>query len=146
MSTGHSSETAEQENAHAVLPGAGRIVYRAMREDPQGGPMVGPTARTLGARPHVDVIFDSAGLVHPGTGGLSVAPDRPENLHPLRRPPAYGGSGKDPVWYIGVGSLGPDLQFRQDSPTHGLIEPTRPMPLDGFQDALARTRSAWKKL
>src|SRR5205809_3488882 len=116
-----------------------------MCEDPAGGPLVGPGARSLGVRPRIDIPV-IAGQVQPNTGGLSVAPDRPENLHPLRRPPAYGGTGKDPVWYVGVGSLVPELHFRQDSPTHGLIEPIRPMSLDDFQDALARTRSAWKKL
>jgi len=77
---------------------------------------------------------------------MSVAPDRPENLHPLRRPPAYGGSGKDPVWYIAIGLLGGDLQFHQDSATHGLIEPARAMPIDALQRALEATKPHWKKL
>jgi hypothetical protein len=135
-----------EEQAYAAAGGAGRILYRAMREDHSGAPMIGPTARTLGVRPHVDVLLDAAGLIQPGTGGLSVAPDRPENLHPLRRPPAFGGTGKDPVWYINADLLPGDLQFRQDSLTHGLIEPRMPMSLADFQDALARTRTAWKKL
>src|SRR5262245_48897386 len=84
---------------------AGRMVYRAMREDPGGGPAIGPTARTLGVRPGVDIPVTS-GQVQPNTGGMSVAPDRPENLPPLRRPPAYGGSGKDPVWAIRTDQLG----------------------------------------
>jgi hypothetical protein len=77
---------------------------------------------------------------------MSVAPDRPENLHPLRRPPVYGGSGKDSVWYIGVALLGGDLHYRQDSATHGLIEPARAMSLADFQAALEATKSYWKKL
>ena len=121
------------------------MLYRAMREDPAGGPMIGPSARTLGVRPNVDIPV-SAGLVQPNTGGLSVAPDRPENLHPLRRPPAYGGSGKDPIWYIAVDLLGEDLRFRQDSITHGLIEPARTMSIDEFQKALEATKPDWKKL
>jgi hypothetical protein len=125
--------------------GTGRIVYRAMREDPAGGPIVGPTARTLGVRPQVDLPV-AAGFVHPKTGGMSVAVDRPENLHPLRRPPRYGGSGKDPVWSISVDQLGPDLQFRQDSAIHGLIEPSRTMALDEYQQALADTKLFWKRL
>jgi hypothetical protein len=124
---------------------ADRILYRAMREDPAGGPMVGPTARTLGARPHVDILV-VAGQVRPNTGGMSVAPYHPGNLHPLRRLVAYGGSGKDPVWYITVAALGNDLQFRQDSATHGVIEPARPMSLDDFQKALEATRPNWTKL
>jgi hypothetical protein len=77
---------------------------------------------------------------------MSVAPDRPENLHPLRRPHAYGGSSKDPIWYITVAMLGADLQFRQDSVTHGLIEPAQMMRIDALQKALAATKPYWKKL
>jgi hypothetical protein len=121
------------------------MLYRAMREDPAGGPMVGPSARTLGMRPNVDIPV-LAGLVQPSTGGMSVALHRPENLHPLRRPPAYGGSGKDPVWHLALGLVGGDLQFRQDSATHGLIEPARTMPLADFQMALEVTRLSWNKL
>jgi hypothetical protein len=124
---------------------SGRILYRAMREDSAGCPMVGPGARTLGVRPNVDILV-IAGQVCPNTGGMSVAPDRPENLHPLRRPPALGGSGKDPVWYIAITSLGDDLQYRQDSVTHGLIEPARTMLLDELQKALEATKPYWKKL
>jgi hypothetical protein len=124
---------------------AGRILYRAMREDPGGGPMTGPSARTLGVRPHVDIRV-IAEQVQPNSGGMSVAPDHPGNLHPLRRPPTYGGSGKDPVWYVALAVLGGDLQFRQDAATHGLIEPAQPMSLDDFQKALEATKPNWKKL
>ena len=116
-----------------------------MREDRAGGPMVGPSARTLGVRPNVDIQI-MAGQVRPNAGGMSVAPDRPENLHPLRRPPAHGGLGKDPVWYIAIDLLGGDLQFHQDSATHGLIEPARDMPIAAFQRALEATKPCWKKL
>src|SRR6266446_4882779 len=127
-------EEEEPDQRYPSTGAPGKIVYRAMREDPAGGPLVGPSARTLGVRPNVDIPV-KAGQVQPNTGGMSVAPDRPENLHPLRRPPALGGSGKDPVWYIAVASLGSDLEFRQDSATHGLIEPTRTMRIDEFQTA-----------
>ena len=124
---------------------SGRILYRAMREDPGGGPMVAPTARTLGVRPNIDIPV-SVGKVSPNNGGMSVAPDRPENLHPLRRPAALGGSGKDPVWYIDSAALGPDLLFRQDSTTHGLIEPARSMTIGELQKALEVSKPFWKKL
>jgi hypothetical protein len=77
---------------------------------------------------------------------MSVTPERPENLHPLRRPPAYGGSGKDPVWYLDVDSLSADLQYRQDSATHGPIEPARAMPIDELQKLLGATQPDWKKM
>jgi hypothetical protein len=99
----------------------------------------------LGIRPGVDIPV-LAGKVQSKTGGLSVAPDRPENLHPLRRPPAYGGSGKDPVWCFDLNRLGRDLLFCQDSATHGLIGPARTMSLAAFQAVLAATMPFWKKL
>jgi len=116
-----------------------------MREDFAGAPMVGPSARMLGVRPNVDVPV-AAGDVQPNTGGMSVAPDRPVNLHPLRRPAAYGGTGRDPIWWIDTASLGDDLVYRPDTTTHGLIEPARTMSLDEFQNALEASKPYWKKL
>jgi hypothetical protein len=107
--------------------------------------MVGASARKLGVRPQVDIPV-KAGQVGPNMGGMSVTPDRPDNLHSLRRPPAYGGTGKDPVWCIGIDLLSGKLRFRQDSPTHGLIEPALMMSIDEFQDALEATKLYWKKL
>ena len=124
---------------------SGRILYRAMREDSAGGPMVGPTARTLGVRPNVDILI-IAGLVRPNSGGMSVAPDRPGNLHPLRRPPAFGGLGKDQIWSIAVVALGDDLQVRPGSATNGLIESARTMRIDDLQMTLEATKPYWKKL
>lgn len=133
------------EVACSAASGPGRILYRAMREDPGGGPLTGPTARTLGVRPGVDIPV-AVGYVHPLTGGMSVAPDDPLHLHPLRRPTAYGGSGKDPLWALRLDDLGPELRFRQDSATHGLIEPSRAMSLNDFQQALAASKALWQRL
>src|SRR5689334_6971009 len=106
-----------------VHPSASRrvLVYRAMREATNGELEVGPSARTLGVRPNVDIPV-TQGLVRPATGGLSVAPFDPANLPAHRRPPGLGGNGKDPVWSIAIDALGTDLQFRQDKPGHGSIE------------------------
>jgi hypothetical protein len=146
MSPDETPSTREDEEAASIVSGgSGRILYRAMREDPAGGPMIGPTARMLGVRPQVDIPV-TGGQVRPNTGGLSVALDRPENLHPLRRPRRFGGSGKDPAWSLALDLLGPDLQFRHDTPTHGLIEPSHSMSLDEFQQSLADTRPFWRRL
>jgi hypothetical protein len=107
--------------------------------------MIGPSARTLGVRPNLDIPV-LAGQVWPASGGMSVAPDFPGNLYPLRRPPALGGTGKDPVWYIATTNLGGTLQFRQDSATHGLIEPAQTMSIGDLQKALEATKPYWKKL
>lgn len=120
-------------------------VFRAMRDDPSGGPMVGPTARTLGVRPGDDLPV-VGGRVNPGTGGMSVAPDSPMNLPAHRRPPQFGGSGKDPVWGIDTGSIGGDIVYRRDKPTHGLFEPAGEMSIEAFQKALADLAPRWLKL
>jgi len=113
-----------------------------MREDPNGGPAIGATARTLGVRPDDDIPV-VGGKVSNGTGGMSVAPDTPMNLPDHRRPPRFGGNGKDPVWGIDTRSLGADVVFRQDKSNHGLFEPVREMLIDEFQQALADLVPMW---
>ncbi len=123
----------------------GQTVFRGMREA-FGVLQVGQTARTLGVRPNIDIPVDSNGLVHPKTGGMSVAPGSPTNLPRHRRPTEFGGTGKDPVWGIAVGNLGPDLSYTPDAspnPTHGIIEPNRSMSFDEYQDALQSTARNW---
>jgi hypothetical protein len=107
--------------------------------------MIGPTARTLGVRPGDDIPV-VAGRVSPGTGGLSVAPDTPMNLPNHRRPPKFGGTGKDPVWGITLDSLGNDLVFLQDKSNHGLFEPAREMSIDELQQSLAALAPRWVQL
>ena len=127
-------------------------LYRAMTPDVDGLPQAGPSARKLGVRgqdqaPNQDVAaLHPTDIVQPGVGGMSVAPNDPINLHYRRRPPAIGGGkGKDPVWVIDGADLGPDLRYRpdDDNTTHGVIEPTRPMTLAEFQQALAGIRAKW---
>lgn len=77
---------------------------------------------------------------------MSVAPDTPMNLPDHRRPPKFGGTGKDPVWGISVNSLGYDLIFHQDKPHHGLFKPIREMSIDELQQALAALAPRWFQL
>ena len=123
-------------------------LYRAMREAADGLPEVGPTARTLGVRPGGSTKSDVAAIndqdpVAPGGGGMSTAPDDPRHLIRFRRPPSLGGTGDDPVWIIDVNDLDPDLAVHLDTPKHAVDEPIRPMTLQSFQAALARTRDRW---
>lgn len=126
------------------------ILYRGMRVAADGAPEVAPSARGLGVRPGSAATKGDVravrpnDLVYPGHGGLSVAPDDPTALPKFRKPPSLGGHGPDPVWSLDLSDLGPDLGFRQDKPGHGLIEPSRPMTLQEFQDALAATRFRWQ--
>jgi hypothetical protein len=114
-------------------------LFRAMIADSDGQPLVGRSARKLGIRtpretndPNVTAIADNE-LIQPGTGGLLTAPDEPANLPPFRRPPKFGGRGKDPVWQIDTNDLGPDLLHRLDGATHALVEPIRPMQLKEYE-------------
>src|SRR5262249_39269482 len=108
-------------------------LFRAMRGAADGSPEIGANARALGIRPGVDVPATlTQETVLPGQGGLSVSPDDPMNLPFFRRPPAFQGTGKDPVWVIDLIQLGSDLSYRPDPvhPEHGFIEPIRAMSLD----------------
>jgi hypothetical protein len=127
-------------------------LYRSMKVAADGLPEVAATARTLGVRrgdqvPTNDVNAVAPGdPVPPGTGGMSVAPDDPANLPKARRPAEYGGLGKDPVWVIDSDDLPPVLEFRQDSPTHGLVEPAAntTLTLAEYEAALESTRGLWR--
>lgn len=116
-----------------------------MAED--GLPAPGATARTLGARPGIDIVVDKSGMVRPGTGGVSVSPGDPRNLPRHRRPPEFGGLGRDPVWRIRTSDLGPELAYEPDprNPSgHGFVEPAYDMPYEAFQAALEATRDRWE--
>jgi hypothetical protein len=78
---------------------------------------------------------------------MSVSPDSPSNLPAHRRPPQFGGTGKDPVLALDSDALGPDLVYRPDPKNpkgHGFIEPAREMPLCQYKDALAATGAKWQ--
>jgi len=124
-------------------------LFRAMKEDVDGRPEVGPSSRTLGIRPGKDVPVQRPGdVIQPHQGGMSVSPNDPINLPYFRRPPGFQGTGKDPVWSIDESDLGPDLCYRPDPVTagHGFIEPSHPMTVAAYQLAIARTRDRWRKV
>jgi hypothetical protein len=117
-----------------------------MRPAGDGGPLVAPTARSLGARSEIDVLVDEEdGHVEPGTGGMSVAQDSAEHLPVHRRPPSHGGTGPDPIWVIDEDDLGEALMYRLEEPPpgHGLVEPAWRMPFEDYEIALAETRDSW---
>src|SRR5262249_46123513 len=101
---------------------------------PEGRPACAPTGRTLGVRPHIDIPVDASGFVHPGTGGLSVAPEPPTNLPRHRRPPEYDGTGKDPFWGIQEGALCPYLRYVPDAV---------PTPSAGARKVLGNVVYSW---
>jgi hypothetical protein len=123
-------------------------VFRAMRKDSCGLPMLGDGGNMLGVRPFVDILADAEGSVQGGGGGLSVTPDDPTRLPRHVRPARLGGVGKLPVFEIPVAALGTTLRYRADSghpDRHGFIEPAESMTLPQYQSALAATQSDWKE-
>lgn len=122
-----------------------RSLFRGMKTDGQY-PLVEASARGLGVRvgDDGDVHPDADGLIHPGAG-MSVAPDDPLALPPFRRPIEFGGTGKDPVWFISEGALPNRLAFVPDTPDHGVVGPAVPMAPGAYEEALAGTRDAWSR-
>ena len=126
--------------------GEGELLFRGMRQDSDGAPVVGESPRKLGARNPIDIEPDEGGLVRPGSGGMSVSPGSAANLPRHRRPPEWGGSGLDSVWAISSSKLGEKLVYRPDpdqAEVHGFIEPSEAMTFVEYQAALAATRSDW---
>jgi hypothetical protein len=124
-------------------------LFRAMQLASDGIAQVGPTPRTLGIRPGIDIGVAPDGAVEPGGGGMSVTPDDPARLPRHRRPPSLGGTGKDPVWSIATSQLGPQLRYRPDPAnptTHGFVEPAMTTTSPAYQEALARTRHLWTRV
>jgi hypothetical protein len=135
-------------------------IYRAMRPDGDK-PMTGSSSTSLGVRVpatsnHPDIVPDSVGEVHPGTGGMSVAPSLralPFRLIPRRLRhlvPGAGGNDKHYVWSLGdgpfvAGQVATALQLRPDpaNSNHGFVEPDAVMSLDSYQDAIRATRDDW---
>jgi len=126
-------------------------LYRTMKPDEDGLPIVGPSktmlgATTSGAKP--DIMPDNNGMVGPGNEGMSVSTD-PYDMEDYRRPPEFDGKAKGQQMYsIDEGDLGPDLSFEQVGtnahPSHGVIVPAYPMPVEQYQAAIAATRSFWR--
>lgn len=84
--------------------------------------------------------------MHPGTGGMSVAPDDPRHLPPHRRPRSLDGTGVDPVFEVVGSRLPASLAVRRDRSTHALVEPAEIMGVEEYQVALCDTRWLWRRV
>lgn len=118
-----------------------------MIADGDGLPRLDESARTLGARPAIDVPSADTEEVDIQQGGMSATSGSPANLPIHRRPPSIGGTGRDPIFAIEVEALGVNLLWRRDpdGPSgHGFLEPVRRMPFAEYQQALWATRPHWK--
>ena len=122
-----------------------RDLYRAMANDGRT-PLAHPNH--LGVRAageYRDIQVDTTGVVHPRTGGMSVAPDDPINLPRHFRPRSLGGRGKRPVWLVSSAHITDPLAAREDRPTHWLIEPSSTMALADYESGLSATAPRWSR-
>ncbi len=133
------------------------FIFRAMLRE-EDKPRIGRSPNMLGVRVppavHSDVSLGSSGNALPGNKGMSVAPNwRTLPAHRLPRRlrnfvPRASGPDIMSCWRLAEfpfvdGPLTPELHLRIDSATHGQIAPSVSMPLEQFEDALARTRDFW---
>lgn len=145
-----------------------RLYYRGMAAR-NGKPKLGRSACLLGIRPGVDIDvshilqgrLDAQGCLHPeterndsgvevevairNTKGMSTSLSI-EGLPSFRKPKAFGGTGRGPLWQIGSNHINGDLEAIQDSATHVSIMPRVPMLLEQYEEALAKTQNYWQKV
>lgn len=122
-----------------------------MRAAPDGLPLAGPSARTLGAKPGSPPEGDlpvRRGMVSPETGGMSVSPPPPGNLPRFRRPPEHGGTARNIKLYeLDTDGLPSVLRARpdpEDPRRHAFIEPAHEMSFEEYEQALGETRGLWR--
>jgi hypothetical protein len=123
------------------------MIYRTMRADPDGHPLVADTTSGLGVRDWE--IEQDEDMAIPEAGGMSVAPDSPLSLPRAFRPKELRGLSRHPAWELDVDDLGEALVYRPDpdDPTrHGFVEPSRPMRMEEYRYALAETRTLWHRV
>lgn len=134
-----------------------------------GKPKVGRSARLLGVRLGIDINveempkdwLDNQGSLRPeterkstgepvvvairSTKGMSTSLSI-ESLPAFRRPTAFGGMGRDPLWQIEDSKISGDLEAVQDSATHVSIMPRVTMLLEKYETALASTQNDWERV
>lgn len=130
-------------------------VYRIMKKDENGLPVVGPSSSTLGVRLGIDIDLDAQNNVLVNGKGMSVAPGWrdvnpnciPKRLRPLL--PGAGGSNNTFCFRRGEGPFqrGPfanGVNLEPDSPKHGNVVPAQAVPLATYEADLEATRSDWQ--
>ncbi|MGA7936112.1 MAG: hypothetical protein WCA35_21340 [Kovacikia sp.] len=145
-----------------------KLYYRGMVQA-NGKPKVGRSARLLGIRPGIDIDvveipkdwLDDQGYLRPeaerkATGEVVIVAVRStkgmstslsiDSLPAFRRPTAFGGMGRDPLWQIEDSKIGGDLEAVQDSATHVSIMPRVTMLLEKYETALANTQNDWERV
>lgn len=117
-----------------------------MKDDVDGKPVIGDSARKLGVRNPDDIKPNHIGVVDSGFHGMSVAPLPAENLPKHRRPNEFGGTGRDPIFGIETVHLGSfNLKYVQDPMNlgHGFIAPLEEMSYTQYVQNVYDTRDLW---
>lgn len=145
-----------------------KLYYRGMAEQ-NGKLRVGRSDRLLGVRPNVDIDIEqmpsgcvdergylkleaerecegeTVAVAIKNTKGMSVSLSI-AGLPAFRKPPAFGGTGQDPLWQIDDSKITGDLEAVQDSPTYVSILPSATMLLEKYEAALAKTQNDWGRV
>ncbi|WP_083468931.1 hypothetical protein [Nostoc piscinale] len=145
-----------------------KLYYRGMMAQ-NGKPKIGRSARLLGIRPGIDINIEQMPIGYldeqgyllaeserevkgelvtvaiKDTKGMSVSLSI-EALPAFRKPPQFGGTGKDSLWQIDDSNITGDLQAIQDSPTHVSIVPRVTMSLERYELSLANTKNYWQRV
>jgi hypothetical protein len=124
-------------------------MFRAMKEDREGRPILGRSAYALGVRvegDRRDIELIDGRTVQPGTGGMSVSLDSYKNLHKYRLPRALGGDGRHPAFVMQSDNLPHSLSLRIDQYPHALVEPSVPADFEEYERALHGTRRYWRRI
>jgi hypothetical protein len=120
-------------------------LYRLMKADSDGKPLVGSGSMMLGVRPtdpaqpnkRADVpAVAGTDVIHPGDGGLSCYSD-PDAIKIQ--------SNRLELWSIEVSDLPPELSPQDAGDPHYHVEPKRDVTLDQLQRLLADTRDRWQQ-
>ncbi len=122
-----------------------RIIFRAMRPASDGKPEAGRSLSTLGVRPRKDIPLDEEGMVLPSRGGMSVTPDRWQDMPPALLPRSLGGEGRHPLFYLYTSLLPSGLIARIDRPKHANVEPTSRCHFLDFEAEVRATRQHWER-
>jgi len=131
-------------------------VFRIMKEDGDGLPQVAPKANGLGVRPGVDIDPGLDGNVLVNGKGMSVNPNWrdaplfriPERLRHVvegARGPNSNACFRSGIGPFAQGPFTDALTLEPDSPTHGVIAPSKPVPLVDYEANLTATRESWVK-
>jgi hypothetical protein len=125
-----------------------------MKTEADGFPLVGRSGDCLGVRlpgesKHPDVFPDSEGQVNPEHSGcpcgMSVTLDNPRYAPTNRLPRALGGTSRLILFEMSANELEPPLEVIRDHGHHAVVRPEQTMPLEKYEESLAKTRLNWRQ-